>query len=286
MDESLTDKSTEQETGAEVALPDSQTDTSAETTNTDSVSSGDTQDADQDKTNQPDNNQTTEEDSSSSQDDGLAKFAKSQGFDPDNLTEGESKALKLAHENQKAARTSMQKKSEELNKAVDSVNTPTTEELDELDPTDARMASLEAKHARLEQKQRADDFYTQNPEARDFDKEMAEIVTEEINKYSDKEQGRMAGRFLARDLDRLLVLAKARKGNNSADAAREEGARQERENLRKKQEGSADTASATQSNNSSKKINKQSIADMPDEEYIKLRDSGELQAAINRGELY
>lgn len=281
MDESLTDKGSV-DTGSQSDLPENQNNPSADE-QTDSVSS-DTQEPDQSENNQPE--KTTGEEDSSSDEDGLAKFAKSQGFDAENLTEGERKALKLAHDNQKAYRQSQQKKTEELNKAVTDVNSVTEDDLEDVDPQDARIARLEANQRVQEQKLRASAFYEANPEAREYDKEMGEVILEEVAKYTNPEEGKMAGRFLAKDLDRLLVLAKAKRGDLSPEQARKDGAREERERLRKTQEGSADSAHASQPSQRTKKVSAADIANMSDEEYIEFRDSGELHEAINRGDLY
>lgn len=279
MDESLTeDKSVD--TGSQSDLPENQNNESADQ-QVDSVSS-DTQEPDQSEDNQPD--RTTDDDNSD--DDGLAKFAKSQGYNPDELTDGERKALKLAHDNQKAYRQSQQKKSEDLTKAVTDVNSVSEEELEDADPSDARIERVEAELRVQRQKIRANEFYESNPEAREYDKEMGQVILDEVSKYTNPEEGKAAGRFLAQDLDRLLVLAKAKRGDDSPEQARRDGAREEREKLRKKQEGAADSAHASQSSRSSKKITRQDIANMSDEQYKELRDSGELQEAINRGDLY
>lgn len=282
MNESPTEQGSENTGSAQADLPENQSNPSADEHKQDSVSS-EQQDADQ-SDNQQSEDSSTDEDSSSN-DDGLAKFAKSQGFDPDNLTDGERKALKLAHDNQKAYRQTNQKKTDELVNTVKDVNTPSQEELDDLEPSDARLAQIEAEQRILKQELRTERFFKDNPEADEFKDEMGKVILEEIEKYSNPEEGRAAGRFLASDLNRLLVLAQARRGNSSEDARRQ-GAREERENLRKKQEGSADNMQATQTNKRGSKITREDIENMSDEDYIQLRDSGELQAAISRGDLY
>lgn len=282
MEESLTDKDSV-DSGASDALPEEQNNPSADEQTQDSVSSDDKQDAD------PSNNQqvdepTTEEDSSSN-DDGLAKFAKSQGFDPDNLTEGERKALKLAHDNQKSFRQASQRKTEELSKTVKEVNEISQDELDDMDPTEARLAQVEAFQRIQAQELRTTKFYADNPEAREYDKEMAQILADEIKSYSNPEEGKAAARYLGRDLNRLLELAKIRRGDPTEEARRR-GAREERENLRKRQEGSADGMQATQPTRRGNKITREDILSMSDEEFEKLGSSGELDAIISRGDLY
>lgn len=256
------------------------TDQSADEQQTDSVSS-DTQDTDQSDNDQQDDSSTTGDDSSSSSDDdGLNNFAKAQGFDPDNLTDGERKALKLAHDNQKAFRQTSQAESDKLKDTVQDVQSVEDSELEDLDPSEARDVQRDSEIASLRAEQRVNNFYIRNPEARDFDKEMTEIVVEEA-----QANGKDAARFLSKDLNRLLVLAKARRGG-SAEEAKNQGAREERERLRKRQEGSADSGQASQTQTPSKKLSRQDILDMDDTEYEKLRSSGELDSIIARGDLY
>lgn len=261
-------------------LPENQHQPSADEQQTDSVSSDDSQDAGQDDNSQPQGGSTDEDSSSSDDDDGLAKFAKSQGFDPDNLTDGERKALKIAHDNQKAFRTNKQEQTDKLKETVADTHSVTQEELDELDDEAADIRQTKSEVAALRAEQKVTNFYLRNPDARDFDKEMGELVLEEA-----KRNGKEAARYLASDLDRLLVLAKARRGV-STEEARAEGAREERENLRRRQEGSADSGHASNSNQTGRKLTRSDIASMSDEDYTKLRESGELDEMIARGDLY
>lgn len=254
---------------------------SADEQQTDSVSS-DTQDTDQSDTGQQDASSSTDDDgdSSSDDDDGLSKFAKAQGFDPENLTDGERKALKLAHDNQKAFRTAQQAESDKLKDTVQDAHVVDDDVLDELDEDEAREVRRDSEIAQLRAEQKVNNFYLRNPEAKEFDKEMTDLVVEEV-----QNNGKEAARYLAADLDRLLVLAKARRGMSTADAEAK-GARDERERLRQRQEGSADSGQAQQSQRSPKKISRADIAAMDDKEYEEFRNSGELQAAIDRGDLY
>lgn len=263
------------------SLPENQNQNnpSADEQQQDSVSSEDTQQTDQNQQNEP-AQQTTQDDSSSSDDDGLSKFAKAQGYDPDKLSDGERKALKLAHDNQKEARKLMQSKKTELNNAVDDANTVADSDIENLDEDQQNAVRTETRLARMEAAQRVTNFYVENPEAKDYDKEMTEIIADEV-----KTNGKDSARYLARDLNRLLILAKARRGDNSEEIA-DKARREERERLRHRQEASADTSQAQNTHQGSKKITRESIAEMSDEDYEKLRKSGELDEAINRGDLY
>lgn len=212
-------------------------------------------------------------DDSSDEDKGLAKFAKSQGFDPANLTDGEKKALKLAHENQKAYRKA--KEEENTKKISDEV-----QELYQPDEDDGRLEVIEKKLAQAEAKNVTNEFWAQHPDDKQYEAQMVEALINEKKEYGDD-----AARRLAANLPRLLREAKFLAGADSSDAARDAGRRDERERLRKTQEGAADSAHASQSSSSAtKKLTRESIEAMPYAEYESRR--AEIDAAIARGDLY
>lgn len=267
--------------GSQSDLPDDQNQgPSADEQQPESVSS-DTQDADQSDTTQPDNQTTGDDtDSSSDDDDGLSKFAKAQGFDPENLTDGERKALKLAHDNQKAFRTKAQEDSDALKDTLVDTEDVSDDELEDLDATEAWQRKQDSRMAQLEASQKSTDFFSKNPEAKEYEQEMANLIVEEA-----KNNGIDAARYLSKDLNRVLVLAKAARGD-STETAKEAGAREERERLRREQEGSADGGQASNTHQAPKKLSREDILSMDDKEYEKLRESGELDEIINRGDLY
>lgn len=261
--------------GAEQALPADSTDSSAEGQQ-DAASSGNAQDADQGQSNEPDASQSTQDDDASSSDEDLTKFAKAQGIDDyTSLTEREKKILKTAHDNQKAYRKSTQDKSDELKQTLEDAEKPTQEELDS--DVDGN-TELRAEVNQLRAAQRVESFYGKNPEAREYETEMKDLVLEEV-----KTNGTEAARYLSSDLGRLLTLAKARRGDSTEDA-KAQGAREEREKLRKRQEGSSDSGQAQNSHSTPKKVTR----DWIDSEY----DPGNaehrqmLDEAIQRGDLY
>lgn len=221
--------------GSQQPLPEPSQEPTADEQSNDTEASEKSQDSGQEDTsNEPDSSQTTQNDGSDD-DEGLAKFAKSQGFDPDNLTEGEKKALKIARDNQKAFHEERQHKSDELRRTEQELHKP-DENADELEEIKANYATLKAQ-------QDVNEFYNANPEAREYDKDMAKLVVEEA-----KKNGVEAARYLASDKQRLLILAKASRGDLDAETAREAGRKQEREELRRKQEASADLGGAQDSN--------------------------------------
>lgn len=284
MDESPTDSGTDQSSSdsstADESLLDTNQSPSADEHDQGTVSGGETQDTGQDSDTEPQDGTTQDADDSSDTDDGLERFAKSQGIeDVSSLTERERSLLKTAHDNQREARKRMQADSDELRKSVDKAAEVSDEEVENLDAEDAHDARVDAKLYKIEQTQRTLDFYAKNPEAREYDREMGEIVFEEL-----ENNGKEAARYLASDLNRLYVLAKARRGENDAEVAREAGRREERELLRKRQEGSADTGHAQNTHSGPTKIDRTWVEneyDSSNPEHRKLVDE-----AIARGDLY
>jgi hypothetical protein len=268
------------------SLPENNQNESAEEQQ-DAVSGGNTQDADQESKDEPQNRstQSKETDSSDADDDGLAKFAKSQGFDFESLSDNELKALKLAHENQKAFRSERQEKKQtnDLQKNLKEATQPNEEELESESPAVAEMRRTQAMVAQLESKQRVTDFYLDNPEARDYDKEMGEIVKEEAAKFTNPEEGKAAARYLASDLERLLLLAKARRGTDSSEAI-EAARREERESLRREQEGAGESPAAQTRSQGTPKVTREWVTneyDPSNPEHQKMVDE-----AMSRGDLY
>lgn len=224
---------------------------------------------------------STDDGDGSSDDDGLKRFAKSQGFDPDNLTAGEKKALKLAHDNQKAYRNKAQQEtSDELKKAVDDAHSVNDSDLEDDDPavTEARLARSEAAQTRAEL--RLDRFFRENDGSRDLEGTMRDILVRTI-----KEDGKEAARYLTKDLNRLYLLAKAEEGDTSAETAREAGRREERQELRRRQEASADGShAATTQHRSTPKVTRDWVSNDYDPSNVEHRKM--LDEAINRGDLY
>lgn len=220
-------------------------------------------------------------DSSSSTDDGsddkgLAKFAKSQGFeDYDSLSDDAKRALQIARKQVQKDRKDLQDKADQrkLSEEMKNLTTPSDE--------DDTNAVIMKKMALLEANEMTRDFWSQNANDRDkYEGKMAEILAKERETYGDA-----AAWNLAQNLPRLLREAKFAAGEFDSGAARDAGRREERERLRKIQEGSADSAHASQSvATSSKKLTREVVDNMSDEEYVKRRD--EIDAAIARGELY
>lgn len=260
-DESLLDKTAQDQSA------DEQQDTdSGDATSQDSGSDSSTDSA-----------QSTDE-STSSDDDGLAKFAKSQGIDDlGALSDREKQLLKVAHDNVRDKRKEMKQEADELKSSIQEVHSDDVDET--LTESEQREQWRDQQIRLIAATQRTNEFYERNPEARELNKEMAQLLREEAEK-----RGKEAAVYLGQDLDRLYILAKARRGDNDAEAAREAGRREEREALRRKQEGSADSAHATQPVTPQKKVDRAWIEneyDPSNPEHQRLMDE-----ALASGDLY
>ncbi len=156
--------------------------------------------------------QTQETGSEVKTDDGLAKFARSQGFDPDNLTDGERRALKIAHDNQKFAR------SQKVAEAKASV------EGDQVSRDE--LAAFQAEFRQYQAQKQAEEFFSQEGRDDSLAPVMSEILEEKKAQY-----GPEYARTLSTDLNLLYDLARIKQGAVSnpvdADAIR----REERESI-------------------------------------------------------
>lgn len=190
---------------------------------------------------QTNTNTQNEKGSDSTTDDGLAKFAKSQGVDDvSKLTDNELRFLKIAHDNQKAFR--------------EKGNQPSiTDASKSLSGTD-----VEARLAQLEYEKIADNFFGQNRD-RNLEPQMVEILNEKAEQY-----GKDYAFNLSRDLDALYGLAQVRAGNVSSvdtEAIR----REERESIQRQMSANAPAAHATSgSREPSGKIDQDWIANQYD----------------------
>jgi hypothetical protein len=222
-----------------------------------------------------------DDDQSSDDDDGLAKFAKGQGFDDiSDFTERELDLLRRQKKQVDKFRNDPEriKGKDELRTATEEINDPSQVEDVELSDDEKREARRDLEIAQLRAAQRTRDFYDRKPEARDYDKEMGEVIKEMA-----KRNGPAVARAFAQNLDDVLALAKARRGEDDSEAAREAGRKAERELLRKRSEGSADTAHSTQTSTPKRKITREWLAteyNPADPEQRKLVDE-----AMARGDL-
>lgn len=270
--------STEDNTGADnTALPEDHSDDSADSkANTDS--SDNSQDSDDSA---DDNSSSTGDKGSSDEDKAFARFAKSQGIeDVSELSEREARLLRVAHDNQKAARNKGKDSTEEITTAAADAFSVDDDDIADDDPAVAENKIIRAEMAQMRAEKRIDKFFQDNSEAQEYQEDMRDILVRTI-----EEDGKDAARYLTKNLKHLLAIAKEERGDGN-DAAREEGRRAEREELRRKGESSAGTGHAASQSTSSRstKIDKNWVDntyDPSNEEHRQMLD-----AALARGDLY
>lgn len=172
--------------------------------------------------------------------DELNNFAKSKGFNPDELTEGERKALEMARNAEKRMHQATQSNSRQLETAV-------TENVS-LDSGDPKYDDLAQEVVNLKISNNVNAFWAANPEAREFEEAMAKTV-------QDKP-------WLANDLNDLYRIV--RSDPNRDESLRSEGGREALTELAQRQQAAAPTSAATnsQSFTSTNKITPQNVYDL------------------------
>lgn len=210
------------------------------TNNEQSSAVEDTNDTDQSESSDSgsDTSSTTEESSSDNSEKEIEAFAKSQGLDIATMTETEKKLVTQLRNQSVIKRKEIdQKASKEFDKTLEDV-TPTA------DPSDA-IAQVNLMRAQIQAKNAKDTFWNENPDDRQYEAKMSELLLKEKEDFGDA-----AAWQLAQNLPRLLREAKFANGDFNSDAARDAGRREEREELRRKQEGGADSLNATSTSSS------------------------------------
>lgn len=168
--------------------------------------------------------QTQQTGGESQADDGLAKFAESQGFDLTTASDDVKRALKIAHDNQKAFRS----------KPTGPKVTEATESLGD--------GSLKAEVEQLKYQRTTDEFFSQDGIDRNLESKMVEILNEKAEQY-----GKEYAFNLSRDLDTLYGMASIRNGQaqKTAPVDVEQIRREERESINKAMSAGAPQAHAT-----------------------------------------
>lgn len=162
----------------------------------------------------------TEEQGGSTTDDGLAKFAKSQGFtDVAQLSESEQRLLKIAYDNQKAYRNS-KNDGKTLHESTSNMGNQ----------------GLEAKVEQLEYERKMDKFFAPDSgRDRSLEASMVEIVERKAQEYGNEYAWQ-----LSRDLPSLYAMATLEAQSNQSGVDAEAIRREERASIRK-QSTAADT---------------------------------------------
>lgn len=156
-------------------------------------------------------------------DDGLANFAKSQNIDLETASDDVKRLLKVALDNQKAARSNAPSKS----------IADTTKELGGTD-TDARVAQLEYERT-------TDKFWAGEGRDESLEPRMVEILNEKAKEY-----GKEYAFNLSRDLDTLYGLAQLKSGATKTSSVDVEAIRrEERESINRQMSAGAPQAHAS-----------------------------------------
>jgi len=216
----------------------SPSDLPADTTTEPAVDS--VEDTASEETTEPGSNDSPNGEESQSQVDAdLKRFAKSQGFDPDNLSEGEIKALGIA-----------QKQVRETRKQLETQNKGAVEKaISEIDK-ESDLPDREYFDFRMKQRDMVDSirqYWNENPDDRTYEAEAIAILQAEKEQYGDDAMLRLAG-----NMPRLVREAKHNAGAFDPEVIAEKGRKEERERLNKLQSGSADGAHASTSDTPTK----------------------------------
>jgi len=176
-------------------------------------------------------NTNSNDGNSQNDDDGLANFAKSQGFDPENLTDGERRALKIAHDNQKAYRNTANEK--KVTDAASELNKPAANETED--------QKFRREFTQWKYEQASEKFWNNGSSDRSLEPTMVEILNEKKEQY-----GAAYAKTLSEDLPTLYGLAQLKSGANPGSPVDTEAIRrEERESIKKQQTASAGQPHAT-----------------------------------------
>lgn len=215
----------------------------------------------------PEQKQTEQNSGKSDAEDGVAKFAKSQGIEWSTATENEKRLAKVAYDNQKAARQQMSQA--KLTDATKKLN-----QGDDGSITDSmRLAQLESKIAR-------DEFFRHDG----IDASIEPAMVDVLNKTRET-SGVEVARMLSQNLPLLYKIAKAETLDESVEAARQQGRQEERASITAKTNASAPAAHARTQSDSTPKITREWVSNNPN-----YSDNPEtlrmVEEAIARGDLY
>lgn len=211
-DESIPEETQTKDEGGEEPLPESTENNSAE---------------EAEQTDAETQSEETEQES-----DDIKKWAESQGIDVDNPTPEQTAKLAQRLRDTQSKMHEATNKSAELESSVSDV-VDVAETAGQIDANDARLLKMEQRLAVTQ-------FFVNNPEARQYDKQMAEIVKQKP--------------WLLNDLNDLHRLARLESSGESIDKITEKARQDERERLKQKQSAGIAKPSASSSTGSSKEV--------------------------------
>lgn len=227
----LTDDEVDKDSSVDETLLDDHDEAAVDDTE-DTVSDED--DADDSSIDSTDKNDEDEQEDEAS----LKRFAKGQGFDPDNLSDGEKKALRIAQKQVQKDRKALQDKKGSVVNEIDDIQRD--DKSTDKDYIDFRLSQQEA---RLDWKE----YWLDHPDEKQYEAFAVQILQREKSQYGQDAMFR-----LAKNIPRLMREAKYEAGGFDESRVKEKGRREERERLNKLQQGAADGASATTTEKGSK----------------------------------
>lgn len=214
-------------------------------------------------------------------DEGLVKFAKGQGISDEDyatLSEREIKLLKVAKDNQTAAR----------NKPADRSLTDANNDLvDAPKANESEDESFKREFRQYKYERQADQFWSSDKHDRTLESGMVGLLNKKIEELTPslgEAEARKYAFNLSRDLPTLYNLAAIEAGTFDPQAARQEGRREERDSIRRQSAASAPEAHATASAPASSKIDLAWVQDTYDSNNAEHRIL--LDEAMARGDLY
>lgn len=190
--------------------------------------------------------------------DDLAKWAANKGIDV--TTESERKLAEMARESEKAFHQKAQEA--KANKVQETVSNPDLISQD--DPIASELATIRSQLA-------ITNFYAANPDARTYDEQMGEVLAEDPALL---EYVRQTG-----NIDAVYKIARASDIESKVDTLKNDGGREALTNLAAKQSAAAIKGSATNTAPNTTKVNLDTLSR---EDYIRLRDSGELNKLMSQ----
>lgn len=204
----------------------------------------------------------------------LKKFAKGQGFDPENLSAGEVKALTLLKNRISKERADLQSKN---NGAVEGTIKSVKADSDMTDREYVEF--VENKRDMVDSIRQ---YWAENPDDKQYETEALAILQREKETYGDDAMVRLAA-----NMPRLLREAKFAAGAFDTESIAEKARREERERIRKTQEGSAEGGNAsTEENNSSSEDVQEFLKNYDPSDPEQRKKADELIAKASRGKLY
>lgn len=178
-------------------------------------------------------------------DDGLAKFAKGQGYSDEDIakmSEREKKTLLSLKKNVDTFRNSDKKITEQVASMVDTPGINETED-----------ESFKREFRQYKYERQVDQFWTNSKKDRSLEPTMVQILEDkkaELTPILGEDKAKEYVFNLSRDLDTLYTQAQIKSGAFNPEATKEEARREERDSIKKQMAAAPETAHAVQNSTS------------------------------------